>query len=110
MLGACGLVALEDWKDMLANDHENAKYLAEQLSNINAITVDTTALETNIFRFSLKPDYKKYDHMTLAQHLKEKYSILMNPSFKKEAIRAVTHRDVSRKDMEYVAKSLKECL
>jgi threonine aldolase len=38
--------------------------------------------------------------------MKEKYKILMNPTFGKDAIRIVTHQDVSRKDLEYVAKSM----
>lgn len=28
VLATCGLVALEDWKEKLAADHKNAKYLA----------------------------------------------------------------------------------
>lgn len=109
-IASCGLVALEDWRERLQNDHDNARYLAEEVDKIEAIDVKTGEIETNIFRFQFKPDYKKFNHVTFAQHLKEKFGILMNPTWQKDAIRVVTHRDVSRKDLEYVAKCFKEAL
>jgi threonine aldolase len=58
----------------------------------------------------LKKDYKKFDHGTLCTHLKDKYKILINPTFHKDAIRVVTHRDVSTKNLEYFVKAIKESL
>lgn len=32
MLATCGLISLEDWKVKLNEDHQNAKYIAQELS------------------------------------------------------------------------------
>ena len=72
--------------------------------------MDQSIIETNIFRFSLNPSYKKFDHVGLSKHLKEKHKILINPTFEKDAIRLVTHRDVGPKDVEYLVKALKQSL
>ena len=32
VLAACGLVSLEDWKERLKIDHDNAKFIAGELS------------------------------------------------------------------------------
>ena len=68
------------------------------------------AIETNIFRFSLKPEYmksKKIDHAGFCGLLREKHGILMNPSFANDAIRVVTHGDVNMKQMDQVIKAFK---
>jgi hypothetical protein len=69
------------------------------------------AIETNIFRFSLKKGYLKcnnIDHSEFCRRMREKKGILMNPSFANDAIRIVTHGDVNRKQMEQVIKAFKE--
>jgi len=63
IVAAAGLVSLEDWQEKLKKDHENAKFVAKELSYINALTVDVDNVETNIFRIILKDDYKKYTHV-----------------------------------------------
>jgi threonine aldolase len=57
----------------------------------------------------LKPD-KKLSHLEFSQLMNSKYGVLMNPSFEGDNIRIVTHRDVERKDLEYVVKCFKEAL
>lgn len=47
-LAAAGIVALEDMIDHLAEDHENAKYLAERLSEIEKIEVLDNRLDINM--------------------------------------------------------------
>lgn len=53
ILASCGLVALDNWKEMLQNDHDNALFLANALSEISWLKIDTTLVQTNIFRFEL---------------------------------------------------------
>ena len=72
--------------------------------------IDTSIVETNIFRFSLTEDYMKItgiDHNRFTQLLREKYNILMNASFTNDAIRIVTHRDVDKTKIEIVLKAFK---
>lgn len=67
------------------------------------------SIDTNIFRFSLKHDYmrkKKIDHTGFCDLLRQ-HNILINPSFANDAIRVVTHRDVSKEQLEEFFKTLK---
>ena len=111
LLAACGLVSLENWQEKLKEDNENALWLATVLSRLPWINrIDTSIVETNIFRFSLTEDFMKskgIDHNGFAQLLREKHNILVNASFTNDAIRVVTHRDVSKPKIEEVIKAFK---
>ena len=48
ILAAAGIVALNEMVDRLADDHENARKLAEGLSNIEGLFVDLDLVSTNI--------------------------------------------------------------
>lgn len=51
MLAAAGLVALDTMIDRLADDHANARTLAEGLAEMPGIDIDLTRVETNIVLF-----------------------------------------------------------
>jgi threonine aldolase len=60
-IAAAGVVALEQMIDRLAEDHVNARRLAEKLAEIPGLSVDLERVETNIVYFdlldgSLEPD------------------------------------------------------
>ena len=55
VLAAAGIVALEEMVDRLAEDHANARRLAEGLSRIPDIQLDVTRIQTNIVIFELGP-------------------------------------------------------
>jgi threonine aldolase len=40
VLAACGLVSLEDWEERFENDHENAKFIGEELKTIKNVEVN----------------------------------------------------------------------
>ena len=48
ILAAAGLIALEQGPQKLAQDHANAKFLAEGLARIPGITIDPAKVQTNI--------------------------------------------------------------
>ncbi|MFO7916841.1 MAG: GntG family PLP-dependent aldolase, partial [Anaerolineae bacterium] len=54
IIAAAAIVALEEMVDRLAEDHENARVLAEGLANIDGFHVDLTSVETNLVYFELK--------------------------------------------------------
>lgn len=54
IIAAGALYALENHRDRLAEDHNNAKILAEGLSGIPGIEIDVSTVETNIVIFRLK--------------------------------------------------------
>ena len=53
VIAAAGLYAIEHNIHRLADDHENAKTLAEGLANISGIRIDASAVQTNIVFFDV---------------------------------------------------------
>jgi threonine aldolase len=48
VIAACGLVALESMVDRLADDHANARILAELVNDVPGLRVDMESVETNM--------------------------------------------------------------
>src|SRR5207245_935739 len=55
VIAAAALVALEEMRDRLVDDHRNAKRLAEGLARIPGIRIDAQKVVTNIVSFELDP-------------------------------------------------------
>ena len=53
ILAAAGLIALEDGPKHLAEDHANARLLAEALASTEGVAIDLASVETNIVVFRL---------------------------------------------------------
>jgi len=103
VLAAAGLIALEHGPKHLHEDHANARLLAEALASTEAVTIDLASVETNIVIFRLHSGKGAPD---LVSRLKAR-GVLAN-AFGPDAIRLVTHRDVSRKDCIDAAGALTE--
>ncbi len=102
ILAAAGIVALETMVDRMVEDHENAQLLAKKLQLIPGVEVFMDRLDINMVFF-------KYDDLpenVIVSEMRKK-GIKINPPYKGE-YRFVTHKDVSRKDIEYVVKSFEE--
>jgi len=54
MLGAAGLFALDNMVDRLADDHSNARTLAEGLAEIDGVRIDLARVQTNLVIFELE--------------------------------------------------------
>ena len=99
ILAAAGLIALEEMPKRLSEDHANARYLAQELSQIKGIAIDPAKVATNIVIFDIAgtgipaPDF--------SARLKPQ-GVLMN-GIGGTLMRAVTHYDVSRQDCETAA-------
>lgn len=95
VLAAAGIVALETMVDRLADDHANAKRLAEGLADIPGIVLDPACIKTNIVFFDLRGG------MTAAQLVERlaREGVLMGVAGEKR-IRAVTHYGIEREDIE----------
>ncbi len=100
VLAAAGLIALEEMPKRLAEDHANARLLAERLAELPEVTIDLGSVQTNIVIFGLKDG----GHDALLARLRARGLILgtMGPT----GIRLVTHHDVSRADCERAAEIL----
>ena len=101
-LAAAGLVALESLVERLKDDHLHAKFLAEQLASFKGIELDKNSVKTNIIFFKL--NHPRIDKDLFLSRLEAKsIKILMtDPGI----FRAVLHREISREQVEVVAKTI----
>lgn len=106
VLAAAGLIALEEMPGRLHEDHDNARYLAEELAAIEGVSVDLKTVQTNIVVFDISPAQGSAEEML--QKLRAQ-KILMG-AVGPQTIRAVTHADVSRRDIKSVLTALVEIL
>jgi threonine aldolase len=99
VLAAACLYAVENHVERLAEDHANAKLLAEGLVDLPGLKLDPTRVQTNMVFASMDP--AKVD--ALVKHLRgQGIVILANHN-----LRLVTHLDVSRKDIDVVISAFK---
>jgi len=91
VLAAAGLIALEQGPKRLHEDHANARLLAEALSNMEGVSIDLDAVETNIVIFKVVEGINAAD---LVSRMKAR-GVLIS-SVGRDAIRMVTHLDVNR--------------
>ncbi len=105
-LAAAGIYALDHHVERLAEDHKKAAILAEALNEISGIQIEAQEVETNILYFRVKK--KEWTAHRIAEGLKEK-GILVLP-MKDSLIRAITHLDVSKEDIENTISVFQEIL
>jgi threonine aldolase len=95
VIAAAGLVALDTMIDRLAQDHENARRLANGLSQIPGITCSPEQTQTNIVMFGIPADVPA---RPFVDRLRERGVKVNYPS--RPRIRAVTHRMVAAEDVD----------
>jgi threonine aldolase len=103
VLAAAGLIALEEMPARLHEDHANAELLAEALSNMEGVSIDPDAVETNIVIFRLTGSLTASD---LVARLKARG--ILASAVGPDAIRLVTHHDVNRGACITAAEALTE--
>ncbi len=103
VLAAAGLVALETMVDRLAEDHANARRLAEGLARLSSIRLDLGKVETNIVIFQVDRAGGAGDLVTGCLARKVKIHQI-GPA----AIRCVTHKDVDAEDVERALEAFRE--
>jgi len=104
LLAAAGLYGLDHNIDRLADDHANARVIADRLSQSKKIVLDRATVQTNILVFGLTADAA--DAPTVVSRAKERGVLIF--AFGPRTIRAVTHLDVSRQECERAADVLLE--
>ncbi|MGN6867797.1 MAG: threonine aldolase family protein [Solirubrobacteraceae bacterium] len=93
------LYALEHNVERLAVDHENAQLLARGLSGLPGVSIDPATVQTNIVIFSVD------DGRGLVARLADRVEL---QAFDQHRVRAVTHLDVSREDVERALEAFAE--
>ena len=104
IFAAAGLYALDHNIERLAEDHANARLIAERLSTSRKFVIDLATVQTNILVFGLAADAP--DAPTVVSRAKERGVLIF--AFGPRTIRAVTHLDVSREACERAADVLLE--
>lgn len=104
ILAAAGLYALEHHIPRLAEDHVNARRLAQLLSAIPGVVVDVDATVTNIVLFKIPGAKVSTD--ILLQCCRDA-GVLLN-AVGDRAFRLVTHLDVTAADIEVAGKKFSE--
>jgi threonine aldolase len=104
VIAAPGIVALEKMVDRLAEDHENARLLANGLAKIPGIEVNPAAVQTNIVPVSVQA--------MGAQELQKRLGAAgVRVSFMdRDRLRLVTHYGISRRDIEDAVSTIRRVL
>jgi threonine aldolase len=95
-LAAAALYALDNNIERLAEDHNNAKRLAEGIGNIDGVEILEQPVETNLVFFDITGIGK--NALEVMNEARER-GVLINPE-DFSTMRAVTHLDVSATDIE----------
>ena len=100
IIAAAGIVALETMVDRLAEDHANARALAEGLAKLPALTIDLASVQTNIVIFQVKRGNQAASAAATAELVAgcgaRKVKIhAIGP----DSIRCVTHKDIDAEDI-----------
>jgi len=106
ILAAAGLWALDHNLARLAEDHANARLLAERLAGLPGVSLDLATVQTNIVIFRMKEGAS--DAATVTARAQE-MGVLVS-AFGARTVRAVTHLDVARTDCELAADRLVQVL
>jgi threonine aldolase len=96
VLAAAGVVALDEMVERLAEDHTNARRLAEGLSTLARLAVIPTAIRTNMVYVDIEDKDMTSD--LLVERLSAK-GVLVLPTSPRR-VRAVTHYQVASEDVE----------
>lgn len=106
VLAAAGIVALEKMIDRLAEDHANARYIAEELDKVNGIKINLKTVQTNMIYADISQ--LKVSVSRLFELLKEQ-GVLVSP-VPPDKIRLVTNRHVSKEDAGRAVKIIKKVI
>ena len=106
IIAAAGITALEQMVDRLADDHENAKYLADGISRIKGLSIELNRIQTNIVYFDITD--KQFDAGKLVKQLADSGIKILQVA--PNRLRAVTHYGISSEDIEITLATMNEVM
>ncbi len=107
IVAAAGVYALENMVARLADDHVNARRLANGLAEIPGLAIDPDRVQTNIVVFDVQPD-SGFSPDTFCQRL-DTLGVRVLP-FGGNAVRAVTHYGISSSDIDQALVKIKNLM
>ncbi|HYM51594.1 MAG TPA: low-specificity L-threonine aldolase [Candidatus Limnocylindrales bacterium] len=105
VIAAAGLCALEEMIPRLAEDHANARALAEGIAGLPGISLDVTRVETNMVFADCQPPLTAQRFLDLCQAK----GVRMDRATR-HRVRMVTHRGVSHDDVAYAIEAIRTIL
>jgi threonine aldolase len=105
ILAAAGSYALAHNVERLADDHANARLLADELLRGDDIEIDLATVQTNIIVFTLVERRGVPDAATFVEGCRER-GVLLN-AFGPRTVRVVTHLDVTADQVRAAAKVMR---
>jgi threonine aldolase len=106
VIAAAGRVALREMVDRLADDHENARALADGLAGMPGVTVDPAPVRTNIIYFTLR--HPEVTPKQLVGRLEERGVRIL--ALGPDRLRAVTNYHVTAADVPVALAAFREAL
>jgi threonine aldolase len=104
VLAAAGLVALDSMVDRLAEDHANARTLAEGLAELPGVSCDLTRVQTNLVYFDLTK-------MTAAEFTDEcRRRGVLSEASDRQRVRFVTHYGITAANVQAALEICEEVL
>ncbi len=110
ILAAAGLLAIRDMSTRLAEDHANARILAEGLAATPYISVNLEQVRTNMLFFTLKPE-APISVEQLITRLQAEHNIIIRPyNAERGEFRVVTHYWIKQQDVFTVLKAIRSLI
>ncbi len=107
IIAAAGVYALEHNVERLAEDHANARALAEGLAATDGILLDLETVETNMVYFDVED--ATMSAPTMCKALETEHGVRMG-ALDDKTIRAVTHLDVAADDITVALNAIRKLL
>jgi threonine aldolase len=106
VIAAAALYALENHLERLAEDHANAKVVAQAIADTPGLRLDPPDAETNLIWFEVDPELGT--SKDVAASLKQRGVLIHTPG--PQTMRACTHLDVSAAQAERAAETIRHTL
>jgi threonine aldolase len=106
VIAAAGIVALEEMVERLAEDHSNARRLAEGIASVPGIAVDLSAVKTDIVYFDVVS--AQLSATQLANVLQKRGIRVLSTG--PGRIRAVTHYGIEVADIDAAILAVRETM
>ncbi len=101
IVAAAGIVALEEMVDRLADDHANARHLADGLAQIPGIEIDPSKVQTNIMFWK----HRGIETVKLNAALRERGVL---STMVHGRVRMLTHYGIERNDIDHALDVIRE--
>ena len=106
IIAAAGITALEGMVDRIADDHANARRLAQGIANIPGLSIEPERVQTNIIYFDMVSQQIKADELVSQLGDKGIKILKLGPS----RFRAVTHYGIDSEDIDFTITTLGEIM